>query len=60
MDDNSYNLFDLVAVVNFIIGVSNYSQNQEQTRNQNDIDCKLDSILDEIEQLRRDISSVSE
>lgn len=60
MNENSYDPFDLIAIINFIIGISNYSQNQKQNEKQHIVDDKLDAILAEIEELRRDITNVSE
>lgn len=60
MEDNNYSLFDLLPIVNFIIGINNMVLNQNQHSNQVDMEKKIDEILSEIKQLREDISNVSE
>mgnify|MGYP004640537437 CR=1 FL=1 len=60
MEDNNYSLFDLLPIVNFIIGINNMVLNQNQHSNQVDMERKIDEILSEIKQLREDISNVSE
>lgn len=60
MEDNNYSLFDLLPIVNFIIGINNMMLNQNQHSNQVDMERKIDEILSEIKQLREDISNVSE
>lgn len=60
MEDKNYSLFDLLPIVNFIIGINNMVLNQNQHSNQVDMERKIDEILSEIKQLREDISNVSE
>lgn len=60
MEDNNYSLFDLLPIVNFIMGINNMMLNQNQHSNQVDMERKIDEILSEIKQLKEDISNVSE
>ena len=60
MEDNQYGLFDLLPIVNLIIGLNNMMLNQNQHSNQVDMERKIDEILSEIKQLKEDISNVSE
>lgn len=60
MEDNNYSLFDLLPIVNFIMGINNMMLNQNQHSNQVDMERKIDEILSEIKQLKEDKSNVSE
>lgn len=51
MDDYVNNWFATVALVNMIIGLNNAEKNKKQESKQNEIDRKLDKIIDLLERI---------
>lgn len=57
---NEYDPFDAIALFNTFLGLLNYDKNTSQHREQDQMQEKLDSILNKLEILERRLSSNGE
>lgn len=57
---NEYDPFDVIALFNTFLGLLNYDKNTSQHREQDQMQEKLDNILNKLEILERRISSDGE
>ncbi len=57
---NEYDPFDVIALFNTFLGLLNYDKNTSQHKEQDQMQEKLDNILNKLEILERRISSNGE
>lgn len=53
INSNEYGPFDVIALFNTFLGLLNYDKNTSQHQEQDQMQKKLDSILDKLEILER-------
>lgn len=55
INPNEYDPFDVIALFNTFLGLLNYDKNTSQHQEQDQMQRKLDNILDKLETLERGI-----